>query len=193
MTATPPPAGEPFTPRGAERPAALGALAALGLAACAAPLQVDDPATVPPILGRDAIEAWFDAGHYQRWTCDATAHDAIAPSPHGRVRLCANAIAARGVDARDASVVLEIHGAGDAIVGRGAQRHTGDARDAASWYWYLRVPPTSATEHDASGLAADGWGQEGTAATYCAACHAAAGAGQPGHDFVFALPAVPGA
>lgn len=161
------------------------------LAACAAPVTADDPDAVPPILGRDAIEAWFDAGHYQGWRCEPAAHDATAPSPHGRIRLCANAIAAAdpgGVDARDASLVLEILD-GAAIVGRGAQRHTGDGSDAASWYWYMRVPPTSATVHDATGLAADGWGQEGPAATYCAACHIAAGAGQPGRDFVFSLPA----
>jgi hypothetical protein len=197
MTATPPPAGEPSTRRpGADRRSAIRALAiAIALAACAPPVQVDDPAAVPPILGRDAIEAWFDAGHYRRWTCEPVAHDAVAPSPHGRVRLCANAIAAsdpRGVDALDASVVLEIMGDGDAIAGRGAQRHTGDGQDAASWYWYLRVPPTSATAHDASGLAADGWGDEGPAATYCSACHAAAGTDQPGHDFVFSVPLAPG-
>jgi cytochrome c553 len=161
------------------------------LAACAAPRNIDDPAIVPPVLGRDAIEAWFDADHYQQWTCEPAAHDARAPSPHGRVRLCANPIAAgdpRGVDALDASLVLEIRDAGDAIVGRGAQRHTGDGQDAASWYWYMRVPPTSATVHDASGLAADGWGQEGPAATYCSACHGAAGRDSPGRDFVFAVP-----
>lgn len=200
MTATPPPAGEPSTPRpGADRAGhaacalAACALAALALAACAPPRDVDDPAVVPPVLGSGAIEAWFDAGHYQRWTCEPAAHDALAPSPHGRVRLCANPIAAgdpRGVDALDASLVLEIRD-GDAIVGRGAQRHTGDGQDAASWYWYLRVPEASATAHDASGLAADGWGQEGPAATYCSACHGTAGRGQPGRDFVFAVPASP--
>ncbi len=169
--------------------------AALAITACAPPSQADDPAVVPPVLGHDAIEAWFDAGHYQQWTCEPAAHDALAPSPHGRVRLCANPIAAgdpRGVDALDASLVLEIRDAGDALVGRGAQRHTGDGQDAASWYWYMRVPPTSATAHDASGLAADGWGQEGPAATYCSACHDTAGRDQPGRDFVFAAPGVPG-
>jgi hypothetical protein len=142
-------------------------------------------------MGQDAIEAWFDAGHYLGWTCEPAAHDAQAPSPHGRVRQCANPITASdplGMDLRDAALVLELTDETGAIVGRGAQRHTGDGADGASWYWYMRVPATSETVHDAGGLAADGWGFDGPAATYCSGCHATAGATQPGHDFVFEAP-----
>jgi hypothetical protein len=152
------------------------------VAACAAPAEVDDPALVPPLDGQAAVEAWLDAGHYQAWRCQPAAHDAIAPSPHGRVRVCANAIAAAGVARVDASLALEIVDAAGAVVGRGVQRHTRPGDDGATWYWYLRVPPTSATAHDDTGLAADGWGFEGPPRDYCAACHAQA----PG--LVFTVP-----
>lgn len=186
MTATPRPAGARSI---------ASAITALAITACAPASDADDPDVVPPVLGQDAIEAWFDAGHYLRWTCESAAHDAPAPSPHGRVRLCANPIATSdasgagtGVDRIDAAVVLEILDDAGQIAGRGAQRHTRDGADAEAWYWYMHVPPASATVHDAGGLAADGWGFEGPPATYCGDCHRAAGATQPGHDFVFVVP-----
>ncbi|HEX4423653.1 MAG TPA: hypothetical protein VH165_37340 [Kofleriaceae bacterium] len=168
-------------------------VAALAIAACAPPSTADDPDVVPPVLGQAAIEAWFDAGHYLRWACEPAAHDAAAPSPHGRIRLCANPIATGdplGVAQIDAALVLEIVDPGGAIVGRGAQRHTrtqtggvaDGSADGSDWYWYMRVPADSATVHDASGLAADGWGFEGPPQTYCSACH------QMAPDLVFAMP-----
>lgn len=178
MTATPPPPGA--RSRASRGPRAL-ALTAL-VAACAAPPDTEDRAIVPPLRGQASIEAWLDAGYYQAWTCEPAAHDAVAPSPHGRVRVCGNPIVtAAGPAQVDAALVLELVDGG-AVVGRGAQRHTRSGRDGATWYWYLQVPATSETVHDATGLAADGWGFEGPAQTYCSACHATAA------DFVFTVP-----
>lgn len=140
------------------------------LAACAPKPNADDPRAVPPLDGDDAIAAWFEAGHYLAWPCEPMAHDA---PPHGRMRVCANAIAMQDVTAVDASVVAELVD-DTGIVGRAAQRHTGGEATGDAWYWYLR---------DASGLAADGWGFEGPARDACAACHQTAAT-----DFVFVLP-----
>src|SRR5574337_639209 len=107
----------------------------LVLAACAPTPNADDPRAVPPLDGDDAIAAWFDAGYYLAWPCEEMAHDA---PPHGRIRVCANAIAMQhGVEAVDASIVAELPD------GRAAQRHTGADATGDAWYWYLR---------DASGL-----------------------------------------
>src|SRR5205823_8631901 len=73
MTATPRPAG------------ARSIVSAFVLAACAPTSNADDPRAVPPIDGQDAIEAWFDAGHYLAWPCQTMAQDA---PPHGRIRVC---------------------------------------------------------------------------------------------------------
>jgi hypothetical protein len=154
------------------------------IAGCAAKSDADDPALVPPLLGEDSIEAWFAEGHYQAWTCEAMPHAAIAPSPHGVVRQCINPIAELStgdVQAIDASLVLEIVDAGGAVVGHGAMRHTRGGMDPEDWYWYMHVPADNATTHDATGLAADGWGFEGPPMTYCGACHQAA----PGGGLVF--------
>lgn len=186
MTATPPPAGA----RSIASALAAALACAVACAACVPPSDADDPAVVPPLAGQEAIEAWLAEGHYLAWTCQPAPHDAIAPSPHGRVRTCANAIArAQGPAQVDASIVLEIAGAAGEVAGFGVQRRTRDGEDADSWYWYMRVPPGNATQHDATGLAADGWGFGDTpAATYCAPCHRTAGDGRPGATFVFVLP-----
>ncbi len=149
---------------------------ASAVAACAAPSTADDPARVPPVLGQDAIEAWFAAGYYLRWTCEDPRATA-APSPHGAIRRCTNPIAAAaGVDAIDAALVVELQDGGGAITGRAAQRHTRPELSGEAWYWYLR---------DATGLVADGWGFEGPPQTDCAACHQRAGQDLPGQDYVF--------
>jgi cytochrome c553 len=50
-----------------------------------------------------------------------------------------------------------------------------DSAQGANWYWYERVPLSSAAPHDAAGVVADGLGSSGPAQTICVACHAAAG------------------
>ena len=46
----------------------------------------------------------------------------------------------------------------------------------ASWYWYERVPLSSAAPHDANGVVADGLGSAGgPAMQICVGCHSAAG------------------
>lgn len=185
MTATRPPAGA----RSSAASAALAAALAIG--ACAPASDADDPAVVPPLAGQEATEAWLAEGHYLAWTCQPAPHDPIALSPHGRARACANPVAASLGPARvDAAYVLEIfEGAAAAPAGHGVQRRTLDGDDGDAWYWYMRVPPASATIHDATGLAADGWGfGDGPAATYCTPCHRSAGNGQPGAAFVFVVP-----
>ncbi len=138
------------------------------LAACAPTSGADDPAAVPPI---DDIERWFAAGHYLAWPCETMPHDSAA---HGRIRVCANAIAMTTVDAIDASLVAELVDATGAVTGYAAQRHTAADATGDAWYWYLR---------DASGVVADGWGFDPTPARdVCAACH------QTANDFVFVTP-----
>src|SRR5262245_48610710 len=140
MTATPRPAG------------ARCIASVLALAACAPATTADDPDRVPPLDGRDAIEAWLASGHYLGWDCAAGPHDPVAPCPHGRVRACANGIA---VDQIDAAVVIEIADGAGAITGFGAHRRTRAEDTGDAWYWYMRVPLYSATLHDVDGLAAD--------------------------------------
>lgn len=167
---------------------------AVSLAGCKAAEQDGDPDPdlVPPVTGQADIEQWFTEGHYQAWTCEAQSHPADAPSPHGRVRLCSNPIVhpdTPGEHPVDSALVIEIHDLTGAIVGRGAQVHTSSGTEGLDWYWYMHVPDDSMTPHDATGLAADGWGFDGPAADVCSACHAMAGsAGHEGHDFVWVVP-----
>ena len=169
-----------------------GAMCAFASAvACARPASLDDPHVVPPVTGQAAITAWFDAGYYRAWQCEPTPHPAFMPSPHGTIRVCANPIVAGGGEGErpvDAALALEIVDARGAIVGHGAQRHTAPGTTGESWYWFMTVPPSSATPHDASGLAADGWGLDGPEHDVCSMCHEEAGIVGPGHDFVWALP-----
>ena len=164
------------------------ALTALVVAACVPPSGEDDPAQVPPVHGAESIEAWLATGAYLAWACEPARHPAFDPSPHGIVRVCTNALAADETPAEhhvDASLVIEIYDDAGNLVGHGAQRHTISGHDGSSWYWFMRVPPTSATKHDATGLAADGWGFDGPALTLCSECHRQAGVGHSGRDFVW--------
>jgi hypothetical protein len=165
---------------------------ALVLSACAVPVpDRDDPEVVPPI-GGDAIEAWFQAGHYFGWYCEPKAHTAIAPAPHGSVRVCANPIAEQNPAEQhrmDTAIVLEIYDTSGVVVGRGVQRRTSDRPEPDAWYWYMRVWQPSATKDGKIGVLADGWGYEGPAKSECTTCHhLAGGSSYPGRDFVFVVP-----
>lgn len=152
-----------------------------------------DPDIAPPVTGQEDIEQWFSEGHYQGWACEASSHAADMPSPHGRVRLCANPIIhpdSPGEHPLSSAMVIEIRDpTSGAIIGHGAQVHTAAGTRGLDWYWYMKVPLDNATPHDATGLAADGWGYDGPAAEVCTACHTMAGTtGHEGHDFVWVVP-----
>lgn len=171
---------------------AVASSVALAAGGCAVDHEGDDPVVVPPVEGAESIEAWFATGAWKGWQCESSSHPAFDPSPHGHVRVCANPIAhaaagTAGEYPPDASMLLLVD-RGGVVSGFGAQRHTSAGSGADSWYWYLRVPEGSATVHDATGLAADGWGFEGPAKDYCGACHGLAGHDHPGHDFLWTVP-----
>ena len=150
------------------------------------------PDVAPPVTGQADIEQWFSEGHYQSWVCEPASHAADSPSPHGRVRLCANPIIhpdSPGEHPLNSAMVIEIRDNSGALVGHGAQVHTSPGTRGLNWYWYMQVPLDNMTPHDATGLAADGWGYDGPAADVCTACHIMAGTtGHEGHDFVWVVP-----
>ena len=151
----------------------------------------DGDAQRPPITGRADVEAWLSQGLYKNWKCEAAAHDPRAPSPHGKNRICSNdklSAAGAGEYPVDSAAVKELYdAAGTSVVGIAVYRHVSAGTTGANWYWYERVPSSSAAPHDANGVVADGLGSSGPAKDICVACHQAAGidAAHSGHDFVY--------
>lgn len=147
---------------------------------------------LPPITGRVDIEAWLAAGHYLKWKCQDGVQDPITISPHGKQRICSNALvtghATEDEYPVDASSVKELYDdAGANIVGYAVSRHVKSGTDGTSWYWYERVPAGHPAEPDANGVVADGLGDAGRAKDLCVSCHSATGIDEnhPGHDFVY--------
>jgi hypothetical protein len=127
-------------------------------------------------------------GLYKSWKCESAPHDARAPSVHGKNRICSNALLSgsqSGEYSVGAASVKELYDdAGSSIVGYAVQRRTTTGTTGAAWYWYERVPATSAAPHDSAGVVADGFGTSGPALAICVGCHAMAGA-HGGRDMVF--------
>jgi hypothetical protein len=137
------------------------------------------------------IEPWLSQGSYKSWHCEAAAHASRSPSPHGMNRICSNNLlsaAGAGEYPVDSASVKELYdSAGQNIVGYAVYRHITAGTTGSNWYFYERVPQTSAAPHDSNGIVADGVGSSGPAQTICVSCHQAAGsdAAHSGHDFVY--------
>jgi hypothetical protein len=144
----------------------------------------NEDAQTPPTTGRVDIEAWLAKGDYKNWHCEAAVHDARSPSPHGKNRICSNdkvSATASGAYPVDSAGVKELYDStGTTIVGYAVYRKVADGTGGDSWYWYERVPLTSAAPHDANGTVADGLGSSGPPQTICVTCHQAAS-----RDFVY--------
>jgi hypothetical protein len=127
------------------------------------------------------VETWLQAGTYKSWHCESAPHAARSPSPHGMNRICsndlANGFAGTGERPQGTAAVKELYDdAGMNVVGYAVYLKTQPTSAGGSnWYWYERVPLSSAAPHDGQGVVADGMGSSGTPMSICVACHAAAG------------------
>lgn len=81
----------------------------------------------------------------------------------------------------------EVDDAGKNGVSYAVYRHVTAGATGATWYFYEKVPLSSAAPHDPNGVVAYGLGSSGPAQTICVSCHQAAGsdANHSGHDFVY--------
>ena len=138
------------------------------LSACSDAPETDDP-QLPPDNGADVM-TWLSRGYYKSWRCEPIGHDARAPSPHGRNRICNNAAIENApatgpypVGAASAKELLDDH---DAITGYAVYRKLADGTDGANWYWFETV--NGSTTGDGPGV------------TVCVGCHS-----QAPRDFVF--------
>ena len=142
-----------------------------------------DDSQTPPITGRVDIEAWIAKGSYKDWHCEAAVHDARSPSPHGKNRICSNdkvsSTTNESYPVGSAGVKELYDSTGTSIVGYAVYRKVTDGTGGDSWYWYERVPLTSAAPHDSNGVVADGMGSSGQAQSICVNCH------QGANDFVY--------
>jgi len=157
---------------------------ALGTAGCGDGAANSTGTNQTPPMGAQAIDAWLAAGTYKSWHCETAVHEARSPSPHGFNRICSNDLVANNVAGtaawpKGAAAVKELlASASDPTpVGYAVYLKTAaDSAAGANWYWYEKVPLTSAAPHDANGVVADGMGSDGTPKSICVGCHVAAGA-----------------
>ena len=152
-----------------------------------------------PPQGATAVEAWLAKGTYKTWHAEPAIHESRSPSPHGFNRIYSNdAIATNAANTaawpEGASAVKELYASATDTTPVGYAVYSKTAADSAggsNWYWYERVPLTSAVPHDTNGVVADGMGGTGTANTICVGCHSAAGSNAAhtpspnGHDEVY--------
>ena len=139
-------------------------------------------AQTPP-MGGAQVESWLAAGSYKQWQSEAAIHASRSPSPHGFNRIYSNALInanAMGTAAwpQGAAAVKELYGSltDTTPVGYAVYLKTQtDSAGGANWYFYERVPLSSAAPHDANGVVADGLGGAGTPMSICVGCHGAAG------------------
>jgi hypothetical protein len=143
-------------------------------------------AQTPP-QGADAVEAWLAQGYYKQWAAEAAVHESRDPSPHGYNRIFSNDLVAKNAASKadwpaGAAAVKELYASDDddKPVGYAVYlKAEADSADGANWYWYERVPLDHPAPHDAKGVVADGFGDQGPAKTICVSCHAAAGTDRP--------------
>jgi hypothetical protein len=127
-----------------------------------------------PPEGDVPLQAWLAQAFYQSWSCQTAVHDAVAPSPHGRNRICSNDALAQATTSPwpvGAAAVKELYDANDTQVGFAVYRKAADGTDGANWYWYEKT--------NSDGIVADGRGGSGTPNTICVSCHSHA------DDFAF--------
>lgn len=162
----------------------------LSLAACGGS-DVKGDSQTPPTSGRSDIEAWLTAGSYKAWKGETAVHAARSPSPHGQNRIYSNSLLSANASGEypvGSATVKELYDdAGKQIVGYAVMLHTKAGKAGDSWYFYERVPQSSAAPHDANGVVADGNGDQGASMTICVGCHSAAGSDSQhsGHDFIY--------
>jgi len=144
-----------------------------------APLASDDQ--TPPNTDRAAVEPWLAAGSYKNWACEIDPHPQMKVSPHGMNKICSNDLEANFSGAAGSerpvgsAAVKELYDDSAQLVGYAVAVKVKAASDAgAGWYWYERVPLSSAAPHNSKGIVADGLGSAGTASTICVGCHVAA-------------------
>jgi len=138
----------------------------------------------PPTTNGADVEAWLAQGAYKAWACETVAHPQMKVSPHGKNRICSNAktstFAGGVADERPmgSAAVKELYDDSDKLVGYAVYAKVKPTSNGgASWYWYERVPTTSAAPNTA-GIVADGLGSEGRALGICVGCHAGAGSNE---------------
>jgi len=155
------------------------AIAACALTACGSdstetPAAKDlGSAQLPPTSNGGDVEAWLATASYKAWTCETASHPQIKVSPHGKNRICSNALITGFTGAvgderpKGSAAVKELYNDSDALVGYAVSVKLEDkSNGGANWYWYERTP---------SGVAADGKGDTGGAKSICVSCHTAAG------------------
>lgn len=126
--------------------------------------STNDP-QLPPTSGAD-VNVWLAAGYYKSWHCEMAAHEARAPSPHGRNRICnndtiRNAGSSGAYPVGAASTKEHIDDSG-AIVGYSVYRKLSEGTDGSNWYWFEIV---------GGDVGADGTGGSGSPKTVCVSCH----------------------
>ncbi len=155
-----------------------------------------DTQTPPSTNGAD-VETWLKAASYKDWSCETATHPQMKVSPHGHNRICSNDLIASFTGAsgderpKGSAAVKELYDDADKLVGYAVEVKVAETSDEGkNWYWYERVPLSSAAPHDSKGVVADGIGSAGPALSICVSCHSAAGSDDPhtvtkSGDFVY--------
>jgi hypothetical protein len=133
------------------------------------PLVPDDQ--TPPTTTAAALDAWLAEGHYLRWRCEPTRHEARAGSGHGDNRICVNTLQAThsstaGAFPVGSASVKELYDGDGQLEGYGVYVRAAEGDGGEKRFWYERL---------GSRVIADGFGH-----TTCIGCHG----GAP-QDFVF--------
>jgi hypothetical protein len=146
------------------------------------PAGMPGDAQTPPTTNGTDVEAWLAQGSYKSWKCETSSHPQMKVSPHGQNQICSNTLAASFTGAVGSerpvgtAAVKELYDDTGALVGYAAYVKTKTTSAGGSnWYWYERVPLSSAVPHNSKGIVADGLGSSGAANTICVGCHTAAG------------------
>jgi hypothetical protein len=138
-------------------------------------------AQTPPVTSAADVDAWLAKGSFLSWKCETMPHDFGKPSPHGVAIVCANdLVSGHGTGeyaVGAASVVVLYDTAGANVVGHAVDLHIAAGAADTDWFWF---------NHDATGVTVFGPGGASTPQeTACIGCHASAGIGYTGHDYVF--------
>lgn len=139
----------------------------------------------PPQGTAAQIDTWLEAGSYKGsgWKCEAAAHPARSPSPHGINRICNNTKLTTTAAPADypfgAASVKELYGTdGTTIIGyaTGLKLQDGDS-NGSKWYWYEVL--NDSVVFNGKGAADN--------SDICSGCHQGTGsdAGHSGRDFVY--------
>jgi hypothetical protein len=130
----------------------------------------DNPQDPPTTAA--ALATWLAARSYERWHCEPAPHPARPFGAHGVNRICSNdRLAAHGAGEYPvgAASVKELY-SGDVVTAWAVAVHHRAGTSGNDWYWYEGTGPNA---------------YAGVGATGCTGCHAQAGHGRPGHDYVY--------